>query len=140
MAIDSAAKRYSAMNPMSPWRHLAVVPSGTIAIEDRAAVLFLYGISTAAPASQPDVTKIQVYVLPSISGLRRWVDYIPVQVVVPGAGKLGTYDDDGALAVEALASETGSVRWIDHIPVYAEGTKKWSFDDNGYLPVDTLTP
>ena len=43
MAIDSAAKRYSAMNPMSPWRHLATVPSGTIAIEDRAAVLFLYG-------------------------------------------------------------------------------------------------
>jgi hypothetical protein len=42
MAIDTAAKRLSAMNTMCPWRGCAVVPSGTVNDSERATVLLLY--------------------------------------------------------------------------------------------------
>lgn len=102
--------------------------------------LDMFGDYEPPAAPDYDGTRMHVFQLSSIAGLRRWIDYIPVQVVVPGAGKIGTYDDNGCLAVVALASETGSIRWIDHIPVYPEGTARWKFDDAGYIPIDTLTP
>jgi hypothetical protein len=42
MALDSAQKRYSAMNTMSPWRGTPALPSGTIGGAIRQAIAFLY--------------------------------------------------------------------------------------------------
>lgn len=48
MAIDTAAKRYSAMNVMCPWRHVAVLPSGTVDGAARQAIRWLYSGILAA--------------------------------------------------------------------------------------------
>ena len=42
MAVDSAAKRASAIHVSEPWRGVMVVPSGTIGDSVRAAVAFMY--------------------------------------------------------------------------------------------------
>jgi hypothetical protein len=42
MAIDTAAKRFSAMNLLCPWRGVAVVPTGTIGAAARQTVRWLY--------------------------------------------------------------------------------------------------
>lgn len=82
-----------------------------------------------------------MFTLPSVTGLARWVDYIPVKEVVPARGR--SYDEGGAIAVTELASETGSVRGVDHIPVFevtdADSTR-WRIEAEGFIPVDGLTP
>lgn len=82
-----------------------------------------------------------VFVLASLVGLTRWVDYIPVSAV-PGC-QAGTYEANGCWAVLALSSTAGKVAWVDYIPVgdvtpVAAG--KWRYENNGWIPVDTLTP
>ena len=42
MAVDSAAKRASAIHVSEPWRGVMVVPSGAIGDSVRAAVAFMY--------------------------------------------------------------------------------------------------
>lgn len=56
MAIDTAAKRYSALNHGNPWRGVFPLPDGAIGAQDRAQVVWLYnGISFAAPSdTTPD--------------------------------------------------------------------------------------
>ena len=64
MAVDTAAKRGSAINPGSPWRSHLPFPDGTIGQGDRQAVAFWYsGILAGAAASQatPDI----VFTLPT---------------------------------------------------------------------------
>lgn len=66
MAIDTAAKRYSAMNVMCPWRHVAVLPTGTVDAAARQTVRWLYaGILAAggvAIAFVADLnTRLKVY-------------------------------------------------------------------------------
>jgi hypothetical protein len=54
MAIDTAAKRASAINPGSPWRAHVPFPDGAIGQGDRQAVAFWYsGILAGAAAAQP---------------------------------------------------------------------------------------
>lgn len=48
MAIDSAQKRYSAMNVMCPWRHVAVLPTGTVDAAARQTLRWLYSGILAA--------------------------------------------------------------------------------------------
>lgn len=49
MAIDTAQKRFSAMNLMCPWRGIVVLPSGTIGAAARQTVRWFYsGILAAA--------------------------------------------------------------------------------------------
>lgn len=58
MALDTAAKRSSAINVGSPWRSRLPLPDGTIGQNDRQAVAFMYGgilaggavVAPAAPA------------------------------------------------------------------------------------------
>lgn len=53
MAIDTAAKRGSAINPGSPWRSHLPFPDGTIGQGDRQAVAFWYtGILAEGAASE----------------------------------------------------------------------------------------
>lgn len=56
MAVDTAAKRYSALNVLSPWRGLNYFPTGAIPQAERQAVIYLYsGILAIAPVSVPNV-------------------------------------------------------------------------------------
>lgn len=68
MAVDTAQKRFSAMNTFSPWRGTAVVPSGTISGAVRQAIAFLYsGILAQAGVAIAYVqdlnTRLRVYLL-----------------------------------------------------------------------------
>jgi hypothetical protein len=78
----------------------------------------------------------KVFFLASVTGLVRWLDYIPVKSI--GAGRIRSYDDDGNIRVTALGSEAGSTRWVDHVPVFevADGdSNKWRTDNAGFIPV-----
>lgn len=56
MAVDTAAKRYSALNVLSPWRGLNYFPTGAVPQAERQAVIYLYsGILAVAPVAVPNV-------------------------------------------------------------------------------------
>lgn len=99
-----------------------------------------YGTAPVGGGQQFPIIDMIVYQLPSITGKVRWIDYLPVQIVVPATNKQNRYDDDGCLVVRPLASIAGLTSWIDYIPVYPENTDQWRYDDDGYLRIDTLTP
>lgn len=99
-----------------------------------------YGTAAAGGSQQFPIIDMVVYQLPSVTGRVRWIDYIPVQVVVPAANKQNRYDDNGCLVVRPLASIAGLKEWIDYVPVFPENTDQWRYDDDGYLRIDTLTP
>ncbi len=95
------------------------------------------GVNPVEPAAERKV----VYVLASVDSLVRWVDYIPVGEV-PGCVS-GRYDNDGCWAVDVISSTTGLTAWVDYTPVgvvdeVAAG--KWRYENDGWIPVDTLTP
>lgn len=77
----------------------------------------------------------KVYALSSVTGLKKWVDYLPVKVQTSHtAASIGTYNDNGALLVEPLASVAGLTAWVDYTPVYVVAdTNGYSYDDDGYL-------
>lgn len=66
------------------------------------------------------------------SGLRKWVDYIPVETA---AAVTETYNDAGAKAIEILADTTGLRAWVDYIPVVTTTGANWRSDDGGVIPV-----
>lgn len=88
--------------------------------------------------SMPDADDAQnlgvVYRLSSVSGLTKWIDYIPVKV---SSVKTVVNSYDGDWYVKSLASITGKQAWLDYIPVYvdASATAQWSVDNNGYIPI-----
>ncbi len=84
--------------------------------------------------------KVKTFTLASLTGLTRWVDYIPVKEVTPG--RVDSYDNNGAVSVAPLANETGSIRWVDHLPVGVVAdadSGKWRTDNAGFIPVDGLS-
>ena len=85
-------------------------------------------------------TKMVVNLLGSTSGLKEWIDYIPVQSVLTYNGN--TYNNDGSIEVEVLASTTGLQAGKDYINVYEDGTKTvaWSSSNNGYIPIYNSAP
>lgn len=78
-----------------------------------------------------------VYFLTSISGLVRWVDYIPVKLVSTSTTKEATCNVSGYQPITALANITNKVRWLDYIPVYIDtsATVPFSTNANGYIPI-----
>lgn len=86
-------------------------------------------------------TKMVVYVLPSITGLTAWIDYIPVKGVTTESNALAnTYATDGYQVVKTIDSLTGKQAWLDYIPVFesASYNKPWSTDAGGYIPAGGL--
>lgn len=81
-------------------------------------------------------TKMVVYVLSSVSGLTKWIDYIPVKEVAAPT-KLNSYNESDAMSVSPLVSTSGKQAWIDYIPVFivTSGTA-WSSNNDGYIPVN----
>lgn len=80
-------------------------------------------------------TVYAISLLSDVTGLQRWVDYIPVQFN-PTPDNLNSYGANDALLV---SEETGTV-WVDYIPVFEEGTVAWSTDNNGYIPIHIGSP
>jgi hypothetical protein len=77
-----------------------------------------------------------IFVLSSVSGLTKWIDYIPVKEVTTPT-TLNAYDNDDAIAVSPLVSTSGKLAWKDYIPVFLVTTgTAWSSDNNGYIPVN----
>lgn len=119
---------------------------GTITSQDPAAagatdpfedIHVMLAVACGDPATERKI----VFVLSDLTGLTRWVDYIPVGEV-PGCDA-GRYEENGCWAVQALSSTTGKVAWVDYIPVgevSEDELGKWRYENNGWIPVDDLTP
>jgi hypothetical protein len=98
------------------------------------------------PRTYPSVldqalTKMVVYVLPSVNGLTAWIDYIPVKGVPTESFALAdTYANNGYKSVNMLTDLTGKQAWVDYIPVYEDAlyNKPWSTDAGGYIPTSAL--
>lgn len=97
-------------------------------------------LSILCPSSSYTGERKVVYELSDVTGMTQWVDYVPVVVEI--GCNAGTYDEDGCWAVTALSSTTGKTAWVDYIPVYQvpETVNRWRYENNGFIPVDTLTP
>lgn len=80
-------------------------------------------------------TKMVVNVLADTTGLKEWIDFIPVQEVLTYGGD--NYNNNGAIEVDVLADTTGLQAGKDYINVYEDGTKTvaWSSNNNGYIPI-----
>jgi hypothetical protein len=84
-------------------------------------------------------TKCVVFVLPSISGLKAWTDYIPVKgITTENTAVENTYANDGYIVMKTVDGTQKA--WIDYIPVYEDAsyTKPWSTDVGGYIPASGL--
>jgi hypothetical protein len=75
-----------------------------------------------------------IFKLSSLTGLTRWIDYIPVKTSET-QGILNSYD--GNMYVNELGSITGRQAWLDYIPAYedASATDAWQVSANGYIPI-----
>lgn len=78
-----------------------------------------------------------VYPLSSTSGLKAWIDYIPVKKVSNNSNIGNTYANLGCQKVTELSEITGLQAGKDYINVYYDNslTKPWSTDAEGYIPV-----
>lgn len=81
-----------------------------------------------------------VFPLPSIAGLQRWTDYIPVKIQSTGSDIANSFNINGYIACDFLTDITGKQAWVDYIPVYVDNsaTVPWQVSDTGYIPYNTL--
>jgi hypothetical protein len=83
----------------------------------------------------------RMYILPSNAGQVFWSTCTPVAEVTPGPGKVGTFDDDGALPIQRITSTAGKVAGVDYevaCAVPAAAGKRWRTDDDGYLAITVV--
>lgn len=91
-------------------------------------------------ASLNGATQMIVYFLPSVTGLTRWVDYIPVQYsTVNTSTTENTYNQDGYIPVTSLSDITGMTPFKEYVPVYVDtaATDVWKVNITGFIPVGT---
>jgi hypothetical protein len=101
------------------------------------------------PATYPSVvdennrTLMVVSLLSDITGLTKWVDYIPVKPPADNTllSVANTFANNGFLLVDILEDDTDKQAWEDYIPVYLDesATDTWSTDASGYIPMDVFT-
>jgi len=77
-----------------------------------------------------------VYELPSIAGLLRWQDFIPVKTVSTAGKAANSYS--GYMNTQKLVSIAGLRSWIDYIPVYqdAAASVEWQVSATGFIPTN----
>lgn len=77
--------------------------------------------------------KMVVYKISTLTGLKRWSDYIPVKTALT----LPKNSYSGSIDADILVSISGKKAWIDYIPVYedASATKAWTVSSDGYIPI-----
>lgn len=85
-------------------------------------------------------SQMVVFALPSVTGLRRWTDYIPVKLQATGADIANSFNTTGYLACDFLSGDIGKQAWIDYIPVFIDNaaTVPWQVSDTGFIPFNTL--
>jgi hypothetical protein len=89
--------------------------------------------------SEDGKTKCVVYVLPSVTGLQAWKDYIPVKgITTENTAVENTYANDGYIVMKTVDGTQKA--WIDYLPVFEDAsyTKAWSTDVGGYIPASGL--
>ena len=82
-----------------------------------------------------------VFVLADVTGLREWVDYIPVQEVALDSTLINKTDPGGFRQVNSLGSSSGLTAFVDYLPVFVVSgrTTPWSTDPDGYIPIYAAT-
>ena len=78
-----------------------------------------------------------VFALPSVTGLVRWTDYIPVKLVASADAALeGRTDAGGFIPMDMLSSNAGLMGWVDYLPVYVDNsaTDAWAITATGFIP------
>jgi hypothetical protein len=135
-----------------------ILPSaqGTYALTGQSAALKVGRVSTASQGSYIlsgtsatltysggtpilDARALRTVYLVSSSGRTKWVDYIPIKLIVPSIEQVNRFDDTGALGCIVLTSPIGQ-EWVDYIPcVVVADTLKWRFDTTGYIPMVEVT-
>ena len=122
------------------------VPAGQVASVSPAVGEFLEHddgvevvVSLGESVEAGDIARKVIFELPNVVGMTVWVDYVPVSVVADC--RVGTYEEDGCWAVTPLSEATGTA-WVDYTPVFevAQSANKWRYENDGWIPVDTLTP
>jgi len=88
-------------------------------------------LSTYAVSGQQQMV---VVFLDNITGLTRWVDYIPVKFAA--GTKVNSYDNDGFILVDAITPSGTDVPFKEYIPVYNDisATDAWTVNAVGYIP------
>jgi hypothetical protein len=86
-------------------------------------------------ATANGATKWVVNSLADTTGLKEWIDFIPVKKLGTEPTQKNTYST--GMWVDVLASTTGKKAGIDYINVYEDATKTvaWSSNNNGYIPI-----
>lgn len=87
-------------------------------------------------------TQMIVYFLGSVTGLTRWIDYIPVKYSTEiTASKENTYDQNGYIPVIELSSITGATPFKEYVPVYLDNSSidedVWKTKSTGFIPIGT---
>ena len=74
--------------------------------------------------------------LNNITGLNRWVDYIPVNFGKGTTLVEGRYDNNGFIAIQEITSGIGLIPFEDYVPVFfdASATDTWQVSDVGFIP------
>jgi hypothetical protein len=75
-----------------------------------------------------------VHFLTDVTGLQRWLDYIPVKL--SQGGTENSYDNDGYIDIAVTPITSVSVPYKDYVPVYAddEASDAWQVSSVGYIP------
>jgi hypothetical protein len=87
-------------------------------------------------------TRMVVDNIADVTGLVRWVDYIPVQQTTASPHIPNSYDNDGAIELDVLSDTTGLTAGIDYVVVYedAAADKPWQVSSDGFIPVYIPSP
>lgn len=91
----------------------------------------------SSPSPTTGLPEAVAYALSSVSGLTRWVDYIPVKLVGSPLGlNEQTTNLNGFVPMRLLSSAIGMAAWSDYIPVYVDNsaTEAWVTSATGYIP------
>jgi hypothetical protein len=85
-------------------------------------------------------SQMVVFALPSVAGLQRWTDYIPVKLQATGVDIANSFNTNGYLACDFLQSTTSKQAWVDYIPVFVDNaaTTAWQVSETGFIPFNTL--
>ena len=91
----------------------------------------------SSPSPTTGLPEAVAYALSSVSGLTRWVDYIPVKLVGSPLGmNEQTTNLNGFVPMRLIGSAIGMAAWSDYIPVYVDNsaTEAWVTSATGYIP------